>query len=207
MIPPETGERKTALRRHYAAVRAGLPPRERAAAEQAIFHTLFESPLWQNAAVICAYLSIRGEMDTRPILERARVEGKLVALPVTVTGAEQGRMVFRPLLGLEPHELPTGRFGIPEPPETHGVLSLRDFAGALMVVPGLAFDDQGFRIGYGGGYYDRLLAELRSAAIPVTAVGLSYAACRPHSLPREAHDIPLDYIIDERRLTSIHGHA
>ena len=130
MIPTETGERKTALRRHYAAVRAGLPPRERAAAEQAIFHTLFESPLWQNAAVICAYLSIRGEMDTRPILERARVEGKLVALPVTVTGAEQGRMVFRPLLGLEPHELPTGRFGIPEPPETHGDLSLRDFAGA-----------------------------------------------------------------------------
>ena len=200
-------ERKAALRRHYTDLRASLSPEERAAAEDAIFQTLFASPLWQRASLICTYLPIRGELNTHPILSQASSEGKAVALPVTVTGAAEGRMVFRPLMGLELCELKTGRFGIPEPPDTHPDLTLQDFAGALILVPGLAFDDKGFRIGYGGGYYDRLLAELKSASVPVTTVGLAYAVCRPHSLPREAHDIPPDYIIDERRLIATHGHA
>ena len=200
-------EQKAALRRHYTALRASLSPEERAAAEEAIFQTLFAAPLWQKASLICTYLPIRGELNTHPILSQASAEGKAVALPVTVTGASEGRMVFRPLMGLELRELKAGRFGIPEPPDTHPDLTLQDFAGALILVPGLAFDDKGFRIGYGGGYYDRLLAELRSASIPVTTVGLAYAVCRPHSLPYEAHDIPLDYIIDERRLAATHGHT
>lgn len=207
MIPTDIGEQKACLRRHYTSVRSRLSPRERAAAEEALFSILFESPLWRDAKVVCTYLPIRGEPNTYPILHRAQADGKAVALPVTVTGTAEGRMVFRYLQGKSPHELPTGRFGIPEPPPTHPELTQQDFSEALILVPGLAFDDGGFRIGYGGGYYDRMLADLRAASIPTAAVGLAYSVCRPHSLPHEAHDIPLDYIIDERRLTAIHGHA
>ena len=202
----DLSEQKAALRCSYTALRASLSPEERAAAEEAIFETLFSSPLWQKATLICTYLPIRGELNTTATVTRATAEGKAVALPVTVTGATEGRMVFRSLLDLKLHELKAGRFGIPEPPDTHPDLTLQDFTGALILVPGLAFDDSGFRIGYGGGYYDRLLAELKAASIPVTTVGPAFHVCRPTILPREAHDIPTDYVIDERRLTATHGH-
>ena len=202
----ELSEQKAALRRSYTTLRASLSPEERAAAEEAVFKTLFSSSLWEKAPLICTYLPIRGELNTTATVTQATAEGKAVALPVTVTGATEGRMVFRSLMGLELRELKTGRFGIPEPPDTHPALTSQDFTGALILVPGLAFDDTGFRIGYGGGYYDRLLAELKAASIPVTTVGLAFGVCRPITLPHEAHDIPTDYVIDERRLTATHGH-
>ena len=203
----DLSEQKAALRRSYTALRASLSPEERAAAEEAIFETLFSSPLWKKAALICTYLPIRCELNTTAIVTRATAEGKAVALPVTVTGATEGRMVFRPLLGLKLHELKAGRFGIPEPPDTHPDLTLRDFTGALILVPGLAFDHSGFRIGYGGGYYDRYIADLIAAGITLTTVGLVYTACRAPALPHEAHDRPVDLILDERRISTPHDRS
>lgn len=196
---------KVALRRHFAALRENLPPARRTAAEAALRNTLFSLPVWQNAPLICGYASMRSEPDMTPLWKQAVVEGKTYALPVTVTGAAEGRMIFRRLSGFTPHELIPARFGLSEPAETCPALSLRDFAGALILVPGLAFDDQGFRIGYGGGYYDRFLQELRHEGIPVTAVGLTFSICHPQALPRESHDVPVDLIIDERRMTRPHG--
>lgn len=140
-----------------------------------------------------------------PVWEKAVSDGKDYALPVTVTDAREGRMIFRRLPGFCPHRLIPARFGILEPSEEHPALRPQDFADALILVPGLAFDDRGFRVGYGGGYYDRFLAELKQANVPVTTVGLVFAACHPSVLPDEHHDIPVDYVIDERRITPIHG--
>ena len=204
MIRPVPVGTKEALRRYYLEVRGSLSSEERAAAEAAILTRLFAEECWQRARVICAYLPIRGELDTTPILRRAEAEGKLCALPVTVTGAAEGKMIFRSLLGLSPEALPKGRFGIPEPPPTHPTLSPAALEGALVLVPGLAFDDDGFRIGYGGGYYDRFLSTHREAGISLTAVGLAYGVCRAPSLPREPHDVPVDFILDERRSTRSH---
>lgn len=196
---------KTILRRHFAALRDGLPPNGRASAEAAIRDKLFSLPVWENAPLICGYMSMRSEPDMMPIWKRTIAEGKTYALPVTVTGAREGQMIFRHLSGFRPDTLISARFGLFEPSEECSALTLRDFEGALILVPGLAFDDRGFRIGYGGGYYDRFLAELTQAHIPFTAVGLAFAACRPTNLPRESHDIPVDYVIDERRITPTHG--
>ena len=204
--PPEGKDTdKALLRRRFEAARGSLTPEARAAAEEAITASLYALPAWASAPLVCGYLPVRGEIQTLPIWERAAAEGKGYALPVTVTGAKEGKMVFRSLPRYAPHELIPARYGLSEPSEACPTLSLADFAGALILVPGLAFDDGGFRIGYGGGYYDRFLSALRAERVPVTTVGLVFEACRAATLPRESHDIPVDLILDERRITHTHG--
>lgn len=196
---------KAALRRRYVHLRESIPEGERRAAEEAICAALFSLPAWKDAPLVCGYASLGSELDTLPIWKQAHGEGKTYALPVTVTGAGEGKMVFRAPKGFDPEGLVLGRYGIREPAHTCPVLSPRALSGALLLIPGLAFDDGGFRLGYGGGYYDRFLADLRGAGIHVTAVGLCFSACRPHILPRESFDLPVDLIIDERSVTLPHG--
>ena len=196
---------KNSLRRRYADLRGGLTPEERAAAEAAICDRLFSLPVWREAVTVCGYISVRGELNTRPILERAVAEGKTIALPVTVTSACEGRMVFRALPNGDFDRLTPARFGIPEPDESCPALTHADLTRALILVPALAFDGDGYRLGYGGGYYDRFLQGLSEAGIPVTTVGLAYGVCVTNTLPHEIHDIPVHFIIDERRIISTHG--
>ncbi len=196
---------KAVLRRRFSALRNSLTPPERTAAEAAVLDRLFSLPAWNDAPLVCGYASARGELDLMPVWKRAVEQGKTYALPVTVSGTGQGRMVFRALSGFTPHELVPARFGISEPTEACPSLSLPDLSHALILVPALAFDRQGFRMGYGGGYYDRFLASLREAGIPVMTVGLVFSACFVSALPREPHDLPVDLIIDERRVTVPHG--
>lgn len=195
---------KVSLRRHFAALRDHLPPDIRTAAEAAIRDKLFSLPAWHDSPVVCGYTSMRSEISMLPVWERAHANGKDYALPVTVTTAKEGRMIFRRLPGFCPDRLIPARFGIREPSEECPTLKLPDFAGALILVPGLAFDDRGFRIGYGGGYYDRFLDGLTSAGTPITTVGLVFSVCRARILPRESHDRPVDIIIDERSVTDPH---
>ena len=197
---------KARLRRHFSSLRDGLPRETRVTAEAAVREALFTLPAWQNATLVCGYMAIGSEMDLSPLWERAIAEGKGYALPVTVTGAREGEMIFRRLSGYTPHELAPARFGLSEPSPLCPTLTLRDFQKerTLIIVPGLAFDDQGFRIGYGGGYYDRFLALSANEGISVTTAGLVFSACRTTTLPHEAHDRPVDYIIDERRVTCPH---
>ena len=196
---------KASLRRYFSDLRRGLTPDERHAAETAMYEKLFSLPAWREAPVICGYVSVRGELNTDPILQRAAAEGKTVALPVTVTGADEGRMIFRALPNGDFSRLTPARFGIPEPDEACPSLTGKALTHALILIPALAFDEHGYRLGYGGGYYDRFLSFLREAEIPYTAVGLTYAVCRATALPREAHDIPVHIILDERSTTIPHG--
>ena len=78
---------KASLRRHFSDLRRGLTPAHREAAETATYEKLFSLPAWREAPVICGYISVRGELNTDPILRRAAAEGKTVALPVTVAVA------------------------------------------------------------------------------------------------------------------------
>ncbi len=196
---------KAALRRHYTHLRESISENERRDAEQAIRTALFALSAWRNAPLVGGYASLGSEIDMLPIWEQAAAEGKVYALPVTLTGTREGRMVFRSLPSFAPDALTRGRYGIREPAESCPTVSLRDFSGALLLIPGLAFDNDGFRLGYGGGYYDRFLAEWKEAGIPITTVGLTFSVCRPPILPREPFDLPVDLIIDERSLTIPHG--
>ena len=193
------------MRRRYGERRSELSSAERNAAEAAIYESLFSLPAWREATVICGYISVRGELDTAPILRRAASEGKTVALPVTITDASEGRMIFRALPDGNFDRLTPARFGIPEPDEGCPAVSPADLSGALILVPALAFDREGYRLGYGGGYYDRFLLGLLEENVPVTTVGLAFSACVTESLPRNSYDIPVQIILDERRIITTHG--
>lgn len=190
---------KKALRAALAARRDALTPAERERISRIVTDRLLTLPAYREAAVICGYMSARGELDLLPLWQAVAAAGKTFALPVTVTGAAEGRMIFRATPDFCPERLASARFGISEPPDDPDfpVLSPEDLHGAIMIVPGLGFDRDGYRVGYGGGYYDRYLADLRKRGVSIFTVGLCPAACRVDKLPREAHDYAVDLVIDE----------
>lgn len=196
---------KSLLRQEYLAIRAGIPAAEKEAWTKEVLDKLFALPAWKDASLIYSYVSVRGEIDTSQIRQRAAEEGKSFALPCTVTGADKGEMVFR----LLPPDAPlmTGRFGIPEPHGSCPEVPLDEDAHGLMLLPGLAFDTAGYRIGYGGGYYDRYLQKASAAGVSLVTVALTFSPLVVTSLPHEAHDCPAHIIIDERRVHLIHGQA
>lgn len=190
---------KKALRAVLTARRNALTPAEREGISRTVTERLLALPAYRKTDVVCGYMSARGELDLLPLWQAVAAAGKTFALPVTVTGAAEGRMIFRATPDFCPERLASARFGISEPPDhpDFPVLSPEDLHGAIMIVPGLGFDRDGYRVGYGGGYYDRYLAGLRDSGISIFTVGLCPAACRVDKLPREVHDLAVDVVIDE----------
>ena len=140
------------------------------------------SSLYQNAQTIYGYLPYNQEVRTIPMLEQALKDGKRVAVP-KVIGDE---MVFIYMDDLSKVE--KGYAGIPEP-AADGPAA--DDTHALVLMPGLAFDPQGHRIGYGGGFYDKFLAS--EPEHPTLALCYDFQML-PH-LETEAFDIPVDCVL------------
>ena len=185
---------KAALRREFQALRQSVTGRARIQADERLFAHLFASDVWKNASTVLSYCSVRGEIDLSPVWRQATLDGKAYALPRTVTGAAEGRMIFQYVQNET--NLVVGRYALSEPAST--CPEVTDFTRTLCIVPGLAFDRDGYRLGYGGGYYDRFLA----AHPEVTPVGLCYGICLCDRLPRNSYDIPVSYIITERSVTA-----
>ncbi len=138
-------------------------------------------------AVISGTWPIRDEIDPRPAMTALLDLGYRLSLPVVET---QGTLSFR---AWTPNVvLVTRRFGIAEPGEDAASVT-----PAVLLVPLLAFDRRGARLGYGKGHYDRTLTQLREKG-PVRAIGVAYAAQEVDAVPVEDHDVPLDWIVTER---------
>ena len=140
------------------------------------------SELYRNADTIYGYLPYNQEVRTVPMLERALREGKKVAVPKVY--GEEMRFIY--LTDMD--QVDTGYAGIPEPIADGPVA---DDKNALVLMPGLAFDPQGHRIGYGGGFYDRFLEQ--EPEHPTLALCYEFQML-PH-LETEAHDIPVDQVL------------
>jgi 5-formyltetrahydrofolate cyclo-ligase len=141
-----------------------------------------------KAAPVAGYLPFREEADPRTLMRALAVAGHALALPCVVGRAMP--LQFRLWREGDPTQL--SRHGVPEPGRDRPEI----IPGAILV-PLLAFDAGGFRLGYGGGYYDRTLAQLRANG-PVLAIGVSYAGQEMAALPHEAHDQRLDLMVTER---------
>lgn len=178
--PPDS--LKAGLRSEMRRLRRALASGDGAARAAARFLAL---PLPPRAA-IAAYWPQGSELDSRPLISRLRAAGHTVLLPaVAAPGARLRFRAFPDGAALVP-----GAHGIPEPPPGPEV------EPDVLVVPLLAFDGAGWRLGQGGGYYDRTLEALR-AARPVLAAGFAYAAQEVPVLPRAAGDQRLDWIVTE----------
>lgn len=134
---------------------------------------------------IGSYTPFRGEPDLRPLVEQWRLAGATIALPVVV-----GRglpMEFRSWWPGAP--MRRGAFSLPEPDGTALV------APQLVLMPPVGFDAEGYRLGYGGGYFDRTLAAMPAAPVKV---GVAFELARIDSIDPQAYDVVMDFIVTER---------
>ena len=179
-------ESKNALRKLLLKARldAALEP----AAQEALSRRMLDTLKLHEPACVGFYWPLPGEFDARAAIAIWLALGahRQASLPVVTNRGEA--LQFRAWAPDTP--MKTGHHRIPEPATE--VVVMPD----LLFVPCVGFDVEGYRLGYGGGYYDRTLAAWPGATRPVT-VGIAYEACRTDALQREAHDIPLDLIITE----------
>lgn len=180
---------KQRLRAELRARRDRQPGRQRLS--QAICRRLMALPEFAAAGCVMSYVDFSSEVHTRPLLRTLWEEGRTVVVPYCA-GDELG--LFR----LESFdELAPSRFGIPEP---RGELRARAERRAdaaeleLVVVPGLAFDRRGARLGFGRGYYDRFLRRLRPQTL---RIGLAFECQLVEQVPLLAHDVPMHMVITE----------
>ena len=143
---------------------------------------LFAHPAYQRAEALYGYLAYNQEVRTATILRRAQLDGKRVAVP-KVYGDTMKFLWLDDLDAVEP-----GAYGIPEPVADGPVA---EDAAALVLMPGLAFDRAGHRMGYGGGFYDKYLA----AHPGHPTIALCYGFQMLPQLAAESHDIPVDDVI------------
>jgi 5-formyltetrahydrofolate cyclo-ligase len=181
---------KSVLRAAAHKKRAAFHPSLRAeAARTAMAHFLEAVPL-EKSEVVAGYWPIRDEMDVTGIVARLMDSGQQVCLPV-VLGDEQ------------PLEMRLWQDGAPLYEAGYGTLAPADDAPRVepdvILMPLLGFDRRGTRLGYGGGYYDRTLAALTKRP---RLIGFAFALQEIDAIPREAHDVPLDFIVTENGVRS-----
>jgi 5-formyltetrahydrofolate cyclo-ligase len=178
-------EAKALLRRRARAARGALSPEARAEASVAICRNFFEGVALEPEEAVAAYWRIRDEVDCQPILVRLMDSGQTVILPV-VAGTDQ------------PLDMRVWEAGTPLYEAGFGTLAPAELAPRrepdVVLVPLLGFDAAGTRLGYGGGYYDRTLAQLPRRP---KLIGLAFSAQELDAIPREPHDVPLDAVITE----------
>ena len=158
---------------------------QRAQADKAIAARLFDTPFYNSSKTVMTYLSYKSEPDTLGIVARMLADGKTVCAPVCYENGRMEAYVFADVGVLAPSAL-----GILEPPKQRRISPTEI---DLCLVPGCCFNDKGHRIGYGGGYYDRYLQNVRGITC-----GLFYD-CLKTEFEAEETDIPLHYIITEKR--------
>ena len=173
---------KKELRRSIRERKRAMTEGEIVSRSEALAKLFLSSEAYQNAKTIYGYLPYNQEVRTVPMLERALQDGKRVAVPKCY-GDEMKFIFLEDLSKVE-----RGYAGIPEPIADDPVA---DDTPALVLMPGMAFDPQGHRIGYGGGFYDKFLAA--EPDHPTLALCYEFQML-PH-LETEEHDIPVDYVI------------
>ncbi len=179
-------EQKAELRREGLARRDALPAEIRNAAAEAIAARAFPLAI-ASGMIVSGFMPLKSEINPLPLMRKLADAGARLALPV-VAGRGQP-LIMRSWQWGEP--LVPGVWGIREPPPTAPELQ-----PDILLVPLLAFDRSGHRIGYGAGYYDLTIAQLR-AKKPIAAVGIAFAAQEVESVPRTAFDAGLDLVLTE----------
>ena len=182
-MPSTITAEKVSLRKAVNGI--SMTAEERRTSDRLLFQRFLALSQLADPGPILLYYGVGTEPDTSQLLASLSLEAKELFLPRCLP---QGQMEARRYLG--PDRLAPGPFGILEPDEGCPVIHPEHLS--MILVPGLAFDRQGFRLGHGGGYYDRYLSGF---------CGFTVALCRNRflfpSLPVEAHDRPVDLILTE----------
>jgi 5-formyltetrahydrofolate cyclo-ligase len=181
-------EYKKNLRQRYRDYRTRLQPQVKSRLDEDILSRVTRLNQYANTDLLLVYVSTPIEVDTRRLIEVALADGKRVAVPRCVPDTRL--MEFYEITSLD--QLSPGTFGVLEPdPDT--ATRLPEDPGGMCIVPALCYDEYGYRLGYGKGYYDRFLSGYSGIT-----VGICYAACVRGSLVYGRYDRPVELLVTER---------
>ncbi len=181
-----------------AEQRDALPPSQREAMTGRAVERFLDLPETRSARTVAGFVSTRSEIDTEPLLGQLRRRGAAVVLPRVSTGLIPPRLRFHRADWRS--ELVFGIFGLLEPGPDCPEVAAHDID--VFMVPGLAFDKRGARVGYGGGYYDELAAYVRAHPDATNArfIGYSFDFQVVEACPSGEWDVPLDTIVTDERV-------
>ena len=179
---------KRELRDRFKTLRREMDPAVKSGKDAAILRRVLELPEYKAARLVLTYVSTSIEVDTIGLIQQALAAGKRVAVPYCIPGKID--MLFCEIFSMD--NLAPGSFGVLEPdPEKQPVL--RSFPDSVCILPGLGFDLEGYRLGYGKGYYDRFLSKYRGANI-----GVCYNVCLKPLLPHGRYDKMVNVLVTEK---------
>ena len=181
---------KNQLRKLFGEKRASLSEEENLKLSQKALERLVAQEDYKNSKDIFAFVSMGSEINTKIAIEKFLADGKRVYVPITEKG--KTKMVFSRLKSLD--DLEEGNFGVLEPKPSKREIAEKSTAD-LVLTPGLAFDENGYRTGYGGGFYDRFFASLDNNPVKI-GYCFSFQVVEG-KLPINEFDIPVDYIITD----------
>ncbi len=179
---------KNEIRKEMKMLRRNFSPEEKEKRDRAIFDKFLSLSAYEKAKWIFPFVSTAIEVDTLSLIRKALFDGKRVAVPRCTPGKVE--MFFYEIGSLD--ELEPGAFGVLEPKGEES-RKVKGDVDTLLVLPGLAFDMDGYRLGYGKGYYDRFLS-----SFPGVKAGVCYTACLKQTLPHGRYDKKADYLVTEK---------
>lgn len=182
---------KKSLRKLYSSVRNGIDKQTKYELDRRIFSLFVNSDFIDKYNLFLIYVSFKNEIDTYGIIEYLLNNNKTVAIPF----CEGNRMYFCKIDSLK--ELITGRFGIPTVSNPN-YLNEKDLADSLCIMPALSVDLNGNRLGYGGGFYDRFLADNN-----VETIVLCYERCLSDRISADEFDVPIKNILTENKFKKL----
>ena len=172
---------KSELRKQVLQEMKSIPQKQKIAMDQALTERFLNHPFYQDAKAIATYLSFTHEFQTQELIDQALKNGKKVLIPKTYPKGQMEFVVYNP------QQLKKTSFGLLEP---QGDLEVVDTSRIdLIHVPGLAFTTEGYRIGYGGGYYDRYLENFAGQTMS------TIYPCQIQNFNSEDHDIPVQEVL------------
>ena len=183
---------KKDLRKHFKEMRMGLSADYRQNLDNEIISRLLCSEVYSDAELILTYVSVSPEINTLGLINAAFANGKKVAVPLCTGGNNLKFYIIK-----STDDLKKGKYGLSEP-DTSKCKEAVITDKTLCVVPGLSFDAKGYRLGRGGGYYDRFLENFKG-----TSVGLCYASFLRLELPAQSFDKSVDIIVTENFLREV----
>lgn len=186
---------KSEVRKKILAVRSGLPESEVSCKSAVICDKIVNSPIFSRAGTVFCYMDFRNEVRTGGIIRECLRAGKKVGLPMVNNGGMERRLLAYDIKDPD-NDVGKGAYGIMEPCSDK-LRPMEESEIDLVIVPGVAFDMQRQRLGYGAGYYDRFLNQLRPDCVKI---GIAFDVQIVDRIPVEEHDIKMDAVITESRI-------
>jgi len=191
-LDPEKNRLRQAMMRNLESISAS----ESRAAGEAIADRLASWSTWRSSSVVVLFATLRGEVDTQPLIERAQRAGKQLLFPRMLEGRTLEFAAVDEIGSLQP-----GRYGVLEPDRRCSARPIQ--TDAIVFVPGLAFDREGGRLGRGAGYYDRALAGCGDGSGRPRLIGVGFDAQVVRNVPMNSLDMRMDAVVTEMGLFDV----